>query len=360
VNLIGEHTDYNEGFVLPVGIDRQALFVADRTDTSHSVLYAVDLDETVEADLTQPLSPLGVTHWANYPLGVAQQFVGRGFDLPPIEALFTSSVPIGAGLSSSAAIEVAMATLLEQLLGVELEPLEKVLLCQKAENVFAGAPCGIMDMYTATMAEPDHALLLDCRCNRATPIRMPSADEAALLIADTGVKHELATSAYAERRATCERAAAALGVSSLRDATIEMLDEGQLTKMEHSRAYHVIGENRRVELAATALREGNLERFGDLMFESHASLRELFEVSCPELDTLVDTARGLRDQGLGVLGARMTGAGFGGCAIILCRAPAAGIVADGLAREYEARHSRPPKLFEARAASGARAIPLTR
>jgi galactokinase len=360
VNLIGEHTDYNEGFVLPVGIDRQALFVADRTDTSHSVLYAVDLDETVEADLTQPLSPLGVTHWANYPLGIAKQFIERGFDLPAIDVVFTSSVPVGSGLSSSAAIEVAMATLLEQLLGVELDPLEKALLCQKAENVFVGAPCGIMDMYAATMAERDHALLLDCRCNCSTPIRMPSADEAALLIADTGVKHELATSAYADRRGTCERAAAILGVSSLRDATIEMLGEGQLTKMEHSRADHVIGENRRVELAATALREGNLERFGDLMFESHASLRELFEVSCPELDTLVDTARRLRDQGLGVLGARMTGAGFGGCTIILCRTPAAGMVADGLEREYEARHSRPPALFEARAAGGARAIPLPR
>jgi galactokinase len=139
-----------------------------------------------------------------------------------------------------------------------------------------------------------------------------------------------------------------------------MLGEGRLTKMEHSRASHVIGENRRVELAATALREGNLERFGDLMFESHASLRKSFEVSCPELDTLVDTARSLRDQGLGVLGARMTGAGFGGCAIILCRAPAAAIVADRLEREYEARHSRPPELFAACAAGGARAIPLSR
>ena len=360
VNLIGEHTDYNEGFVLPVGIDRQAVFVADRTDTSHSVLYAVDLDEIVEADLTQPLSPLGVTRWANYLLGVAQQFVERGFDLPAIDVVFTSSVPVGAGLSSSAAIEGAMARLLDQLLGVELDPLEKALLCQKAENLFVGAPCGIMDMYAATMAKRGHALLLDCRCNRATPIRMPSAGEASLLIADTGVKHELATSAYAERRATCERTAAILGVSSLRDATVEMLREGRLTKMEHSRAYHVIGENQRVELAAAALREGNLERFGDLMFESHASLREFFEVSCSELDTLVDTARSLRDQGLGVLGARMTGAGFGGCAIILCRAPAAGIVADGLEREYEARHSRPPKLFEACAAGGARAIPLPR
>jgi galactokinase len=217
-----------------------------------------------------------------------------------------------------------------------------------------------MDMYTATMAEPDHALLLDCRCNRATAIRMPSADEAALLIADTGVRHELATSAYAERRATCERAAATLGVSSLRDATIEMLDEARLTKMEHSRADHVIAENRRVELAATALREGNLERFGDLMFESHASLRKLFEVSCPELDTLVDTARRLRDQGLGVLGARMTGAGFGGCAIILCRAPAAEAVKDRLKSQFQMGHSQPLVLFEARAAGGARAILLPR
>jgi galactokinase len=357
---MGEHTDYNEGFVLPVGIDRQAVFVADRTDTSHSVLYAVDLDEIVEADLTQPLSPLGVTHWANYLLGIAKQFVERGFDLPAIDVVFTSSVPVGSGLSSSAAIEVAMATLLEKLLGVELDPLEKVLLCQKAENLFVGAPCGIMDMYVAAMAKRGHALFLDCRRNHATPIRMPSAGEASLLIADTGLKHELATSAYSERRATCERAAAALGVSSLRDTTIEMLDQGQLTKMEHNRAYHVIGENRRVELAATALREGNLEGFGDLMFESHASLRQLFEVSCPELDTLVDTAHSLRDQDLGVLGARMTGAGFGGCAIILCRAPAAGTVADGLERDYEARHSRPLALFEACAADGARAIPLPR
>lgn len=360
VNLIGEHTDYNEGFVLPVGIDRQAVFVAERADTSHSSLYAVDLDEVVEADLTQLLSPLGVTHWANYPLGVAKQFVERGFDLPAIDVVFTSSVPVGSGLSSSAAIEVAMATLLEQILGVELDPLERALLCQKAENLFVGAPCGIMDMYAATMARRGHALLLDCRCNRATPIRMPSAGEASLLIADTGVKHELATSEYAERRATCKRAAASLGVSSLRDATLGMLGEGRLTEKEHSRAYHVIGENQRVELAAAALREGNLERFGDLMFESHASLREFFDVSCPELDTLVDTARSLRDQGLGVLGARMTGAGFGGCAIILCRPPAGEAVKDRLKSQFQARHSQPLALFEARAAGGARAIPLPR
>ena len=358
VNLIGEHTDYNDGFVLPIAIDRQAVIVADTTGAPDSTLLAMDVNEAAQADLSRPLTPREEPRWVNYLLGVGHQFLQRGRALPNLDLAFTSTVPIGAGLSSSAALEVAMATLLEQILGGQLDPVDKALLCQRAEHAFPGTPCGIMDMFIATMARPDHALLIDCRSNDARPIRMPPPEQAALLIADTGVQHELAAGIYAARRATCEQAAARLGLAALRDATAEMLEDAGLTQIEHQRAVHVVRENERTLRAAQLLEAGDVETFGELMFQSHASLRYLYEVSCPELDTLIDAARALRDEGLGVYGARMTGGGFGGCAIVLCHPEAIEATAHRLGSLYAAAHGREPAMFSTRAAGPAKVHPM--
>jgi galactokinase len=266
-------------------------------------------------------------------------------------------VPIGAELASSAALEVAFATLLERVIGVALAPLEKARLCQAAEHAFGGTPCGIMDMYISAAARAGHALLIDCRSEAARPIPADFARHGgALLIVDTGVKRELASSAYSERRETCAQVAAALGRDSLRGAAIEDLNIVGLSNVQRRRALHVISENTRTILAAEALALGDLNRLGELMFNSHASLRDLFEVSCAELDTIVEEAARMREGGEGVFGARMTGGGFGGCAIVLCAASAIDRAMDRMRSAFAERVGRAPAMFISNAAGGARAL----
>ncbi|MHC4415690.1 MAG: galactokinase [Planctomycetota bacterium] len=356
VNLIGEHTDYNDGFVLPMAIGRRAIIVADRAVEAPSTLWAVDLDEVVAADLAAPLSPIPGS-FANYLLGVAGLLAARGQAVPNLDLALAGSIPIGAGLASSAAVEVATATLLEQVLGIRLDPVEKALLCQRAEQTFAGTPCGIMDMFTATHARPGHALLVDCRNKTARPCPMPPAEQVAVLIADTGVRRGLAASGYADRRLACADAAAALGLESLRDADLDRLQDGPISDEQRHLARHVILENQRVLLAAAALKTNDLHVLGELMFDSHASLRELFRVSCDELDSLVDTAIGLRGEA-GVIGARLTGGGFGGSCVVLCRTGAVESVCEQLRRHFAARFGHPPATFTATPAGAARAITL--
>lgn len=342
VNLIGEHTDYNQGFVLPIAIDRQAMIVADFASGSASTIIAHDLVQRIATDLTSRLAPIP-NCWSNHLVGVAAQFSTRGAKVPNLDLLLTSTVPIGSGLSSSAAIEVAMATLLEQATGVSLEPLEKAIRCHRAEHEFVGTPCGIMDMYVATHAWPDHAMLIDCRSNMSQLIRFPSPDEAALLVVNTGVRHVLAEGEYSVRRLGCEAAASVLGVNSLRDASVELIAKSALSDEQKKRSLHVVSENARTILAATALGEGNFHAFGELMFASHDSLRDLFEVSCPELDLIVEAARSMpRDV---VFGTRMTGGGFGGCAIVLCRANAITPVEDEIRRCFFDQFGRNPEMF---------------
>ncbi|MHC4108547.1 MAG: galactokinase [Planctomycetota bacterium] len=351
VNLIGEHTDYNEGFVLPMAIDRWTVVVADPTPARQSTLWAIDLEELATANLTAPLEPqpTGFSHL----LGVAQQFIERGVRLPNIDLAVTSTVPIGGGLGSSAALEVAMATLLEQLAGSRLAPLEKALLCQRAEHTFVATPCGIMDMLVAAAARPDCATLIDCRRNTLTPIPLPPA--VTVLIADTGVRHELAAGAYADRRSACEQVAAKLGVRALRDADASRLQTARLSDTQHRIARHVVHENQRTLLAAAALKTGDHDALGELMFDSHASLRDLFEVSCPQLDTLVEAASAQRGAG-GVIGARMTGGGFGGCAVIVCHRDRADAVAQHVRAAYQAAHGRTAEAFATPAVGPARAL----
>jgi galactokinase len=321
VNLIGEHVDYNDGFVLPMAIDRYCVISADTIPgDSHRVtaVYSATSNNEVQISLDSPERHNQAGHWSNYFSGVVAGFVERELRVPAFQAVVVSSVPIGGGLSSSAALEVATATLLEEITATTLEPREKALLCQKAEHDFAGVPCGIMDQFASVMGRADQLMLLDCRSQTIEQIPFFLDAGVTVLIVNTNVKHELSGSEYAERRAQCESAAHKLGVSSLRDARFPQLQvrRGALGEVEYRRAKHVLGEIARTVKAASSLKAGDWSEVGRLMYASHDSLRDDYEVSCRELDLLVDLAREIGPAG-GVIGSRMTGGGFGGCTVSL-------------------------------------------
>jgi galactokinase len=355
VNVIGEHTDYNDGFVLPMAIDRYTVVAAGPAANGAAKIQLRSTAESgaVSIDLSQPLRPSAKGTWSNYPVGVVAGFLARGCKVSGFDALVHSTVPLGGGLSSSAALEVSTATLLEAMTGQKLDPVDKALLCQKAEHDYASVPCGIMDQFISVMGKENHLLLLDCRSRKPELVPMVDA-QVALLVINTNVKHELAGGEYAQRRAQCEQAAKILGLASLRDATAQRL-EGARGKMEDvvfRRARHVIGEIERTVHAAEGVRASNWPTVGQLMYASHASLRDDYEVSCPELDAVVEIAGGIGVRG-GVYGCRMTGGGFGGCAVALVRADAVKAISDQLAAEYERRTKIKPSLFVSRPAAGA-------
>jgi len=329
VNLIGEHTDYNAGFALPFAIDRHTVIAAGPTTAARSTLHAPDIGETAKVDLTGDFDPVR-KQFANYLIGVTYQYWLAHADVANMNLVVTSSIPIGAGLASSAAMCVAMTFLLEQISDLELDASTRAAVCRLAEHDFADTPCGTMDMLTSIRAETDSALLIDCSNDRCQTVPMPPADKLAVLVIDTGVRHELASGDYARRRAACEQAAEKLGVSSLRDATAAMIDScGDLSSDEYRCAQHVVQENKRVLLAAAALREQRMDQLGEFLFAGHDSLRDLFRVSCAELDAVVELARRMREQGR-AYGARLTGGGFGGSAVVLCPPDAAADVGDEL------------------------------
>ena len=358
VNLIREHTDYNAGFVLPMAIERQTVIVAAPRDDATIRLRSGSVAGEARFDLAPNLGP-GEPAWSNYVRGVVAGYLklginpGRGFD-----AFIDSTVPFGGGLSSSAALEVSTATLYEILAGHSIDGVEKALLCQRCEHEFAGAPTGIMDQFIAIFAQADHALLIDCRSHEHRPVPLDDPG-VTVLVANTNVEHQLADGEYARRRAECETAAQALGVDALRDATMQQLREAFVDEdqLPYRRARHVISENRRTLEAVEAMTRRDWARLGELMFASHASLRDDYEVSCRELDLLVELAREHADAG-DVLGARMTGGGFGGCTITLVRTDAADRVAADLHQRYESATGLEPSLFVTRPAAGARALAL--
>ena len=355
VNVIGEHTDYNDGFVFPMAIDRYTVVAAaPSADGAKSIqLRSTMGGNPASIDLGHPLNPSKKGSWYNYPLGVIAGFVARGVSLGGFDALIHSTVPLGGGLSSSAALEVSTATLLEAVTGKKLDPVEKALLCQKAEHEYAGMPCGIMDQFISVMGKEDHILLLDCRSRKTelVPMTDPSV---ALLITNTNVKHELTGGEYAKRRAQCEEAARILGVASLRDAGADKLERarGQMDPLVYRRARHVISEIERTLHAAEGVRASNWPTVGQLMYASHSSLRDDYEVSCPELDAVVDIALSIGPKG-GVHGCRMTGGGFGGCTVALVEASQVAAISDRIASEYEKRTKIKPTLFVSRPAAGA-------
>jgi galactokinase len=355
VNVIGEHTDYNDGFVFPMAIDRYTVIAAAPSEkkTNTIQLRSTFGDGAAEIDLSKPFHPAKKGTWYNYPLGVIAGFREHSITPSPFDALIHSTVPLGGGLSSSAALEVATATLLEAITEHRLDPVDKALLSQKAEHEYAGMPCGIMDQFISVMGKKDHILLLDCR-SRKTEL-VPMTDSAVeLLITNTNVKHELTGGEYAKRRAQCEEAARILRVPSLRDADPEMLERAR-SKMDdkaYRRAKHVISEIERTVHAAEGARVSNWPTVGQLMYASHASLRDDYEVSCPELDAVVEIAQSIGLNG-GVFGCRMTGGGFGGCTVALVRSEKVKEISDRISAEYERRTKIKPTLFVSRPAAGA-------
>lgn len=352
VNLIGEHTDYNQGFVLPMAIDRGLRIAVRRRDDSVVVLRSESEAATARLDLTRPLAP-GSRDWTAYPSGVIAGFQRIGWDIPGFEAVVSGNLPAGGGLSSSAALEVAMATAVETLCGQSLPPQAKALLCQRAEHDFAGVPCGMMDQFAVTLGRAGHALLLDCR---SQDIRHVPLDDRAIrvLVINSGVRHDLADGEYAKRRAECAAAAARLGCASLRDVTPDAWRDAAATlpDVERRRAAHVLSENARVLEFVAAIGSRDWSAAGQLMLASHASLRGDYEVSCRELDLLVDIARATR----GVFGCRMTGGGFGGCAVALVDATCADAIQDDVRRGYRQATGIDPAMFVTMPADGARLL----
>ena len=357
VNLIGEHTDYNEGFVLPMAIDRGTTVAAapraDRLVRAHSV----NLQETAEFDLDRP-GPRRRGVWFDYVEGVAQALARRGARLGGANLVISSDVPSGAGLSSSAALEISTGLALLASSGAEVERVTLALAGQEAEHTYVGTKSGIMDQFTAAMAREGHALLIDCRTLEATPIPLDTS-ETAVVVCDTRVKHELSTSAYNERRAECERGVELLrevlpGIKALRDVSVEEFREHEalLPEPVRRRCRHVVTEDARTRAAAEALGAGRVEELGKLMWLSHESLRDDYEVSSAELDALVEIAAGVPS----VAGARMTGGGFGGCTVNLVRRDALDGFRETVAREYRRRFRIDLPVHVVEASDGAREV----
>lgn len=358
VNLLGEHVDYNDGFVLPCAIDRVVTIAANPRNDRQVHLTALDLNQSVAFDLDQldakkDLAGRPLPGWATYPAGVAWVLQKHGYAIEGVDAWFTSNVPIGSGLSSSAAVEVAFATLWRAVGGWQADQMTIAQRCQEAENQYVGVNCGLMDQFASAEGVEGHALYLDTRSLEWHPVPMPKG--LAIVIADSKVRRSLANSAYNERRASCEEAVRLLkadlpGIRALRDVTPEQFHQlaGKLPEIIHKRAQHVVEECARVEKAVELLKAGDGAGFGKLMYEGHASLRDLYEVSIPELDALVNIASGLP----GCLGARLTGAGFGGCTVNLVEEDRAESFVEQLKAKYLEATGKSADVYLCRASQG--------
>jgi galactokinase len=348
VELLGNHTDYNEGFVLSAAIDRRVTITGRATGFSSVALHSATLGESFKAD-TASLAPDAAHEWVNYPLGVLDVFQKEGLPVSGFQAEISSDVPLGAGLSSSAALEVATGMLLQKLFGFSLDPLRLARLCRRAENDFVGVQCGLLDQVSSVFGKAGHLIFLDCR--KETVELKPFPTGFAFLITG-GVPHRLAGGEYNERRLQCFDAASRLGVPALRDVTSAQLEAAResLPPLSYRRAAHVVGENERVLAGVEALERGDVAGFGALMFASHESSRTNFENSTAELDTLVEIARGLP----GVLGSRLTGGGFGGATVTLVEIGQAAAVAEAITTGYRARTGSKVQTSLCKIAGGAR------
>ena len=356
VNLIGEHTDYNDGFVMPAAIDLHTEVIIQARDDRKLVISSDTFPDPVEFDLDEA-NPIARHHWSDYVRGVAVMLERAGYRLRGADLCIRSDVPIGSGLSSSAAVEVATAYALLAIAGVTIAPVELAQLCEQAENDFVGMRCGIMDQFVSCLGRAGTALMLDCRSLDYRLLPLP--EDVRLVICNTMVKHELGQSEYNARRAACEAAVRRFAksmpnVRALRDVTLADFERHrtELDDTIFKRCRHVISENERVIKAAAALEENNLMAFGELMAESHRSLRDDYEVSCAELDTMVDLA----NQVEGVYGARMTGGGFGGCTINLVKAECVAEFKRDVARRYEQTTGIAPRIYVCFSADGAAAL----
>ncbi|MDR3196549.1 MAG: galactokinase [Planctomycetaceae bacterium] len=355
VNLIGEHTDYNDGFVFPMAIERYTVIAAGYSDAAGADIYSINKEESATIKLDGSATPPQTVVWSSYIQGTIQNVVETGLCPKNFRAVINSNVPLGGGLSSSASLEVATATLLEAITGQKIDPVQKALLCQKAEHLYAGMPCGIMDQFIAALGREGYAMLLDCRSR--VPKMIPLDDpNIVVLIINSNVKHQLTGSEYPDRRRQCEKAARLLRVPKLRDATLQQLGAAQSVFEKEPdgnicfrRARHIVTENKRTVATAEAMIRKDWNTCGRLMYESHTSMRDDFEITCTEIDILVEIAKSTD----GVIGSRMTGGGFGGCTVSLVEASKAGKVSETIAEQYSTKTGIEPAVFTTRPAQGA-------
>ncbi|MEW2494078.1 galactokinase [Streptomyces nodosus] len=356
VNLIGEHTDYNDGFVMPFALPHTTLAAVSRRTDGLLRLHSADVAGGVVELHADQLTPGSDKGWTAYPAGVVWALREASHAVTGADVHLASTVPTGAGLSSSAALEVVVALALNDLFGLGLEPRRLARLCQRAENVYVGAPTGIMDQTASACCEEGHALFLDTRdlSRRQIPFD-PAAAGLRLLVVDTRVKHAHSDGEYGRRRAGCEKGAALLGVDALRDVPLAELDTAlaRLGDDEDLRRLvrHVVTEDARVEKVAALLEAGDIRAIGPVLTRGHASLRDDFRISCPELDLIVDTARSA-----GAPGARMTGGGFGGSAIVLVEEAEVPALTEAVENAFTTANFTPPRIFEAVPSAGARRL----
>lgn len=335
VNLIGEHTDYNDGFVMPCAIDYQAVVACAKRDDGIVRLISVDYDNVQDSfDINAEIKPTQDKLWANYMRGVIHYLKERGYTVGGADIAITGNVPLGSGLSSSAALEVVTGQAMKALYTLDVSQADLALIGQKSEHNFAGCMCGIMDQMISACGEEGHALLLDCRSLETKAVHIP--ENISIMIINSNVKHALVDGAYNTRREQCEEAARIMGKKALRDATLAELDVSDIEKGSdvYKRAHHVISENARTEACADALIAGNLQKVGEYMYASHASMRDDFEITVPEIDYIVEVI----SEVLGTKGGvRMTGGGFGGCCVALMPSDMVKEAKAAIEAKYEAK-----------------------
>ncbi|MCL4134851.1 UNVERIFIED_CONTAM: hypothetical protein GTU68_031096 [Idotea baltica] len=331
INIIGEHTDYNDGFVFPAAVDKGIAAAIQKSKSNTSTAYALDMDSKIEFQLDK-LKPSKEGSWENYVFGVVAEIQNRNKIVGNFNIVFKGNIPGGAGMSSSAALENSVVFGLNELFNLGLSKHDMILISQKAEHNYVGVNCGIMDQYASMFGIEDHALLLDCRTIESKPYKIDFKDHQLMLI-NTNVKHSLSDSAYNERRSACESISKLLGIKALRDATEADLEtiKDKVTPANYQKALYVIQENNRAEKASKAMEANDLETLGALIYESHEGLSNQYKVSCDELDFLVDQAKANKN----VLGARMMGGGFGGCTINLVHKDHAKSFGETASKAYE-------------------------
>ncbi len=349
VNIIGEHTDYNDGFVLPMALEKETqLLISPRKDRAIE-LFSANLKQGVRIDFDNLIRNPKKARWSRYAAAVAWALETTfNQKLNGFNAVIYSTIPMGAGVSSSASFELAVAKALSLTNELTWDPIVMAKLCQTAENKFVGVNCGIMDQLICATAVKDHANLIDCRSLESQPVPLPN--NTVIVVMDTATRRGLATSAYNERRQQCETAAAALGVKALRDATIDQLHalKSQLDLLTYKRAHHVISENSRTQQAAIAMKNHDAKQLGQLMVDSHHSLNQDFEVTNDALNTMVNIA----NQTAGCFGARMTGAGFGGCAVALVNTEHCQQFIAEVSKQYQQITGLKPALYSSKAMAG--------
>ena len=352
INLIGEHTDYNEGFVFPAAIDLGIVLAIQKSASNRSCVYALNKEEMYEIDLSN-LAPLKDGGWRNYVLGVVGELAKIGITVGNFDSVFAGNIPGGAGMSSSAALENSFVFALNELFDLQMEKKDMILISQKAEHNYVGVKCGIMDQYASMLGEKESALLLDCRSIKSQPFKI-QLQNLQLVLVNTNVKHDLSESAYNDRRNVCEKVARLLNIQSLRDASESSLDriKNQLSDSEYKKALYVVRENKRVQLFSEAILNKDYTSMGKLLYETHEGLSKNYKVSCDELDFLVEKTKSMDT----VYGARMMGGGFGGCTINLVLESAVDTFKTEISKQFLEEFSTPCSIYDVTISQGTHLI----